>query len=328
MTQAPLANTRLGPGAESDMIRGIWRRIGSRGGIGEGRIEGMDGPGDDCAFFSVGDSRLAISSDLSIEGTHFRAGWIEPDEIGWRAAMAALSDLAAVAANPLGVMVSLGVSHEQPHDLTADVMAGVAEASAVLGAAVWGGDLVEHDRLVIDVTVVGMLEGSPLLRTGATVGDTLFVTGKLGGPASAVAAWESRREPSAAARSRFARPVARIREALWLRERGVRAAIDLSDGLLADARHLAAASQVACVLDLDAVPVHPGGYDGGARRAMTSGEEYELLVAMEDDEAVAADFADEFGMPLTRVGRVAAGSGVRVMQGNEVVTDLDAFTHF
>ncbi len=216
MTTTPPPSTGLGRGAEFEMIRSIWRRIGSRGGIG-----GVGGaPGDDCAFFSVGDSRLAISSDLSIEGTHFRMGWIEADEIGWRAAMAALSDLAAVAAHPLGVMVSLGVSHEQPTDLAADVMAGVAEASAVLGAAVWGGDLVEHDRLIVDVTVVGTLDGPPLLRTGATVGDTLFVTGQLGGPASAIAAWEGRREPNAAARSRFARPVARVREALWLRERG------------------------------------------------------------------------------------------------------------
>ena len=333
----PPPSTGLGPGAEFDMIRSIWRRIGSRGGIG-GVGAAVGAPGDDCAFFSVGDSRLAISSDLSIEGTHFRTGWIEPDEIGWRAAMAALSDLAAVAASPLGVMVSLGVSREQPTDLTADLMAGVAEASGELGAAVWGGDLVEHDRLVVDVTVVGTLDGPPLLRTGAKVGDTLFVTGRLGGPASAVAAWESHREPSAAARSRFARPVARVREALWLRERGggARAAIDLSDGLLADARHLAAASQVACVLDLGAVPVHPGvgagagagAQDGGERRAMTSGEEYELLVAMEDDEAVVSDFTNEFGVPLTRVGRVEPGSDVRVMQGNELVTDLESFTHF
>jgi len=184
--------------------------------------------------------------------------------------------------------------------------------------------------LVIDVTVVGTLDGPPLLRAGATVGDALFVTGMLGGPGSAVAAWESRQEPSAAARNRFARPVARVREALWLRERGARAAIDLSDGLLADSRHLAAASRVACVLDLAVVPVHPGAgaHDGGEQRAMTSGEEYELLVAMEDDEAVARDFSDEFGVPLTRVGHVEPGSDVRVMQGNEVVTDLETFTHF
>ncbi len=315
-------HTALGPGGEFDMVRSIWDRIGERGGSS----------GDDCAFFQVGDARLAISSDLSIEGTHFRTGWIGAGEIGWRAATAALSDLAAVAASPVGLMVSLGLAREQPRDLAAEVMEGVAEAAAATGAIVWGGDIVQHDLLVIDVTVVGRLDGPPVERSGAAAGDALFVTGALGAPAAAIAAWQAGREPEATARGRFARPVARIREARWLRNRGARAMIDLSDGLMADAAHLGAASGVTCVLDWDGVPVHPGARDGGVERAVTSGEEFELLVALQDDQAISGDFSDEFDLPLTRVGVVRSGSdgevGVRIQRNGETVSDLHPFRHF
>ena len=312
----------LGPGGEFDMVRSIWHRIGERGGAS----------GDDCAFFQVGDARLAISSDLSIEGTHFRSGWLGAGEIGWRAATAALSDLAAVAASPVGLVVSLGLAREQPRDLAADVMDGVAEAAAAAGAIVWGGDIVHHQQLVIDVTVVGQLDGTPVERSGAVVGDALFVTGALGAPAAAIAAWEAGREPETTARGRFARPVARIQEARWLRNRGARAMIDLSDGLMADAAHLGAASGLTCVLDWDGVPVHPGALDGGVGGAVTSGEEFELLVALQDDQTISADFSDEFNLPLTRVGEVRSSSdgevGARMQRNGETVSDLHPFRHF
>ncbi|MDL5503462.1 MAG: AIR synthase related protein, partial [Candidatus Methanoperedens sp.] len=91
------SHTPLGPGAEFDRIRAALRTLGPR----------ATGSGDDCAIVDLGSERLALSCDLSIEGTHFRAGWLSPQELGWRAAAAALSDLAAVAATPLGLLVSV-----------------------------------------------------------------------------------------------------------------------------------------------------------------------------------------------------------------------------
>jgi thiamine-monophosphate kinase len=310
-----MSHTPLGPGAEFDMIRSIWRRIGKRG----------TPSGDDCAFVEVDGVRLAISSDLSIEWTHFLVGWLDFPEIGWRAAVAGLSDLAAVAAEPLGVTVSIGASPELPEDHVADLMAGVAEAAEEVGAVVWGGDVVRSDSLVLDVTAVGRLKQEPVRRSGAQPGDALFVTGVLGGPAAALGAWSNGREPDAAARVRFARPHARVREARWLRDRGAHAMLDLSDGLWADAGHMAVASEVCCVIERDAVPVHPAA---DRAQALAGGEEYELLVALPEHDAAPSEFFDWFGLSLTRVGHVESGSGVRVESDDESLEPPDAFTHF
>jgi thiamine-monophosphate kinase len=300
-------------------VRSIWRRLGERAAPG----------GDDCAFVEIGSVRLAVSSDLFIEGTHFQAGWLTPGEIGWRAATAALSDLAAVAADPQGVLTSLGASPETPEDQIAEVLGGVGDAAAAVGAKVWGGDLVRSPRWVLDVMVVGGLEGEPLRRSGAKAGDSLLVTGTLGGPSAALEAWRSAREPDRMARERFARPSARVNEALWLRGRGASAVIDISDGLVADAGHLSAASGVTCVLELERIPIH-AAVTGGPEAAATSGEEYELLVAVpaQDQGAVCSVFEGEFGLLLTEVGRVEAGTGVRVERAGKVVPDLAQFEHF
>lgn len=303
-----MTHTPLGSGGEFDRIRAIWRRLG----------EQLSPAGDDCALVSVGGVPLAISTDATLEGTHFRAGWLSPAELGWRATSAALSDLAAVAATPAGVLVSLGVSPAWPEEMVAELMAGVGEAAAAVGATVWGGDLVQSERVVIDVTVVGRAD-APVRRKGAVPGDGLWVTGGLGAPAAALEAWSEGVEPDRDARERFARPLPRIAEARWLRERGARAMIDLSDGLLGDAGHLAAASEVRVVIERELVPLHPAA--GSREHALVSGEEYELLAALPSsfgaDDALA--FERTHGLPLTRVGRVEAGSGVALTENGAPV---------
>ncbi len=312
-----MTHTPLGSGGEFDRIRAIWRRLG----------EHASPAGDDCALVSVGGIPLAISTDVTIEGTHFRAGWLSPTELGWRATAAALSDLAAVAAEPAGVMVSLGVSAEWPEEMVAQLMEGVGEAAAAAGASVWGGDLAGSERLVIDVTVIGRAD-APVQRKGAEAGDALWVTGRLGAPAAALAAWSEGAEPDRDARDRFARPQARIEPARWLRDRGAKAMVDLSDGLLGDAGHLAAASGVRLVVERELVPVHPAA--GAPERALVSGEEYELLAALPAgvgaDEAAA--FEKAFGLPFTRVGRVEAGSGVALLQAGAPVEPPTGYRHF
>jgi thiamine-monophosphate kinase len=311
-------HTALGEGAEFDRIRGIWRRIGRVGAS----------LGDDCAVLDLGGSRVAISTDLSVEGTHFERGWLALDELGWRATTAALSDLAAMAAEPRGVLVSLGISAEMPDDWAAEIMQGAADAAAAVGTNIIGGDLVRSDRILIDVAVIGALSGAPVTRDAAQAGDQLFVTGLLGGPAVAVEAWRERREPEATARERFVHPVARIREAQWLRDRGVTAMIDLSDGLYADAGNIAAASDVACVLKVKSLPVHAAC--AGVEAALFSGEEYELLVAIppEHAEDIASEFHALFHLPLTRVGDVEVGHGVALKHVAGLELDIRTFQHF
>lgn len=307
--------TALGPGAEFDRIRAVWARIGAR----------LREAGDDAALVTIDGAALAISTDLAVEDHHFRRAWLAPPEIGWRATAAALSDLAAVAAEPVGVLASVGVPARGAEALLPELMAGVADAAQAAGAVVWGGDLVQSDRVVLDIVVVGRA-ARPLRRAGARPGDALWVTGRLGGPWAAVRAWMGGGEPAPAARERFARPVPRIAEAAWLRDAGATALIDVSDGLAGDAGHVAAASGVACVLDADRLPLHDAATDW--RDAAAGGEEYELLVAMPGEFDRPGEFASRFTVPLTRVGVCEAGAGVRVVRGGREVNVPRAFSHF
>lgn len=307
----------LGPGEEFARIAAIWRRLGDRAAPA----------GDDAALVEIGGVALALSNDLSIEGRHFRRGWLAPDEIGYRATMAALSDLAAVAARPRGVVVGLGVSREDPDWFAEEIMAGVGEAAVACDTVVLGGDLIESSGITLDVCVIGEVPTAALRRSGAEVGDVVAVTGVLGGPAAALDAWYDGREPERWARDRFARPGARVSEALWLAAVGANAAIDVSDGLAADAEHLAAASALRIVLDLDRIPAGSGIEPSVAA---TGGEEYELLVTLPADRAasIVRDFDDRFDIALTRVGRVEQGAGVEVRRDGETVPLAPGYRRF
>jgi len=314
---------RLGRGGEFDRLRAIFAALGAAG----------RDLGDDCALLSVGGRTLAISIDLSLEGVHFRTDWLALREIGWRATAAALSDLAAEGATPLGVLVSLGVPGN-PKGLpdgrrqrragnaspAVQIMAGVGAAARSVGASVLGGDLVRSPRYLVDVCVLGV---------GARPGDGLWVTGRLGGAGLALAALRAGRgrRLAPAVRRRFARPVPRIAAGRWLARRGARAMIDISDGLAGDAGHLAAASGVGVAIELERVPCWPGVTPFAAVR---SGEEYELLVAMPRrfGPADAKAFGRATGLPLTRIGACTAGRGVRVTYDGRPITPPPGFDHF
>jgi thiamine-monophosphate kinase len=279
----------LGPGREFDIIRDLVRRWG----------DAARGIGDDAAVVDVPPgTHLVASTDASVENVHFRRDWLTPSEIGYRAAAAALSDLAAMAATPLGMLVALCVPESWRPRLSA-IADGIGDASRVVNVPIIGGNLTRGGELSLTITVLGSV-AKPLRRDGASAGDALYVTGTLGGTARATAAWEAGGTPTPENRARFARPMPRIREALWVATRDATAAIDVSDGLVADAGHVAAASGVDICIELDAIPVVAGAT---AAAAIASGEEYELAVTTRtpfDEHA----FAREFGVPLTRIGTV------------------------
>jgi thiamine-monophosphate kinase len=276
------------------------------------------GPGDDAAVLEGG---IVLSTDMSVEDVHFRRDWLSPEEIGYRAAAAALSDLAAMAAEPLGVLASLAVPVADAGDFAVRLMAGVSEAAGDVGTVVLGGDLARTaGPVVLDCTVVGRA-ARPVVRSGARVGDEVWVTGTLGGAARAVHALVTGGAPSAESRKAFARPRPRIAEALWLARRDVPTAmLDLSDGVAGDAGHIAAASRVALHLEAARLPLHPAlaaseesGRDAAIAFAAGGGEDYELLFTAAPGrvDGVLAEFRDATGTPLTRIGRVEAGTGVR-----------------
>ena len=195
---------RLGPGPEFDLIRGFVPDGVTGPGV---RV----GPGDDCAVISA--NGVALSTDMSIEGVHFRRDWLSAEQIGWRAAAAALSDLAAMAARPIGVLASLALPAPDAGDFATRLMSGVRAAAAHLGAVILGGDVTRTTGPVaVDVVVVGE-SPHPVLRSGGEPGGSLWVTGELGAPAAAVAAWLRGDTPHPAALDRFVRPVPRTREA-------------------------------------------------------------------------------------------------------------------
>jgi thiamine-monophosphate kinase len=301
----------LGPGVEFDRLRAIFARLG----------DAASGLGDDAAVLRVGKTSLAVSIDLCLEGVHFRSEWLSFREIGWRATAAALSDLAAEGAKPVGVLVALGLPDGRGIDAP-EIMAGVGAAAASVGAKVLGGDLVKSERYLVDVCVLGTVT-RPVRRRGARPGDGVWVTGTLGGAGLALARFRAGDPPAGALRARFAHPEPRIAAGRWLARRGARAMIDISDGLAADAGHLAAASGVAIELELERLPCWPGVHP---RDAAASGEEYELLVAL--PRAFRGRLPRGAGVALTRIGRCVAGAGVRVTERGRVVPPPAGFDHF
>ena len=307
-------NTALGPGREFDLVRALLARWGNL----------AAGVGDDAALIDVpADHRLVASTDSAVEGVHFRRDWLSPREIGWRSAAAALSDLAAMAATPIAMLVSISVPTGWMNDVL-DVAEGLSDAACSAGARIAGGDLTSARELCIAITVLGAAR-APLLRSAARAGDLLYVTGRLGGPLTALRAWQLGAQPAELPRERFAHPVPRLREARWLAEHGAHAAIDVSDGLLSDAAHIASASNARLAMTLDRLPTVDNLSPDDAAR---SGEEYELLVASPHALDVSA-FAQRFDIPLTEIGRVEAGDAevVATLRGARVAPG-GGFDHF
>lgn len=293
------------------------------------------GLGDDCAVLGPGEGRLVVSTDASVEGVHFRFDWITHRETGWRAAAAALSDLAAEGATPAGVLAAVVLPAEATDGELVALMDGVGDAAASSGALVVGGDLSRGPNWTVTMTVLGWAV-RPVTRAGARPGDGVWITGVLGAARAAVEAWRRQDEPVSEARAAFVHPVPRIAAGKWLASAGARAMLDVSDGLGGDVHHLAEQSGVAIELELDALPVSPA-CEAEARRlridprrfAAEGGEDYELLVALppEFDIGSAASFVRECGLPLTRIGAVRAGAGARARLSGRLVT-LRGYDHF
>jgi len=314
--------TPLGPGAEFDRIRAIATALG----------DAAQGLGDDCAFLDGG---RCVSTDLTVEDVHFRREWLSAEEIGWRAAAAALSDLAAVGADPEAVLVGLVAPRGEPAATLTAIMKGVGDAVRSMGGIVVGGDLTRGSTLALAVTVLGRT-ARPIRRSGARPGDGVWVTGMLGGARAALGAWQRRSAPDPDSRRRFAHPVARIREGRRLAELGATAMIDLSDGLAGDARHLAAASGVGLTIDLGLIPRAPGVAAAAAAAAepppvfaAQGGEDYELLVTLPasvDPNALARLSADTY-TSVSRIGSVTTDHGVQFrLDGSGLA--LDGYDHF
>ena len=281
------------------------------------------GIGDDCALLRAQrGEEIAVTTDLSIDGRHFRLGWHPPEAIGHRTLARGLSDLAAMGARPLGAFLSLGIPSDlaRAHSANArggkkswidrlfDGLLALADAHSVVLA---GGDLAESPIALADIALVGAVpRGRAILRSGAKGGDEIYVTGALGGAAASLARlakWSSSNERSArGVPAEFAveltahlYPQPRVLQGLWLqRRRAASAGIDISDGLSTDLAHLCEESGVAAEIDAGLLPIHAGAT---LEQALHGGEDYELLFTARESARIPNSIA---GVAATRIGRM------------------------
>jgi len=323
--------------SEFDLIEVIRARTAqSRGDV-------VLGIGDDAALLKPPPGQqLVACTDTLVAGVHFPQG-TAPQDIGWKSLAVNLSDLAAMGATPAWAMLALTLPHADQRfvEAFADGFAQLARKHAL---ALVGGDTTQGP-LSVTISAFGFLpESRVLLRSGARVGDAVFVTGTLGDAAAALRLMQDSglgtRDPSnEQARSelllRLNRPEPRIAAGLALRD-VASACIDVSDGLLADLGHICQASGMGAIVEADALPLSSAMlalFEADERRAfaLSGGDDYELCFTASVDRAdrIAADFA-RLGFGAARIGRIVAETGVRVRDanGNAVEPPRRGWQHF
>jgi len=295
------------------------------------------GPGDDCALVRVDTGRMLLSADASVEDVHFRRNW-GARNIGWRAMASALSDIAAMGGKPLAALASVALPPDLPDGYALDLCAGLAEAAEAVDACLVGGDVVRSPhRLFIDALVTGQpTAGRVLTRGAARPGDLVAVTGAPGSAAAGVAALERNLSLPDSIRTATLRPQPRIAlgQALAALD-GVRAAIDVSDGLLRDLGHIARRGGVQIHLETALLPV-PSELAvlcaslklSPLDCVLTGGEAYELAVTVTPEAwDLASRAAENLGIALRRIGIVVEGSPAVLVDG-ALPSSRPGFDHF
>lgn len=300
--------------AERRLIEAIQGAIADR----SGRL--VRWSGDDAAVVRA--RPLAVTSiDTVVDGVHFSLATHSPADVGWKALATALSDIAAMGAEPGEAYVSLVLPGGFEGGL--EVVAGMEELAARHGATIAGGDVVSGPVLTVAVAVTGWAEREDELvgRDGARPGDLVGVTGELGGSeAGRLLLERGEREPAELVR-RHLRPEPRLAEGRALARAGAGAMIDLSDGLATDAGHVAAASGVELRIELDRVPCAPGV---APEEAATGGDDYELLFTIAPERREAAEAAAE----VTWLGEARPGLGLALVgPDGRVVEGLSGYEH-
>ncbi len=289
------------------------------------------GIGDDCALLRLKPGEeLAVTTDLSIAGRHFRMDWHPPEVVGHRTLARGLSDIAAMGARPIAAFLSLGL----PRELTMSrgrrpawvdgFIAGFLALADAHQTPLAGGDLAESPVAVADILLLGAVpQKKALLRSGARPGDHLYVTGSLGGSAAGLAllrrlgtkalGTEVDDPKSENPLARHFWPQPRITQGLWLRrKRTATSAIDLSDGLSTDLNHLCAESGVSAVIDAAQLPVLSGA---NLKQALHGGEDYELLFTARSNARIPRRIG---GIRITHIGAIT-----RKRAGQPPVTLID-----
>jgi len=313
------ARQTVGDVGELALVERIRAVVGAQGG------DVLVGPGDDAAVLAAPDGRMVVTTDMLVEGRHFRLDWSEASDIGHKAAAENLADLAAMGARPVGLVVALAIPESTEIAWLDGFLGGLLEEAGRGGAALVGGDLVSGDRVVVSVTALGDLEGrAPVLRSGAQSGDVLALCGEVGSAAAGLAVLSRGFRSPRALVDAHRRPKPDYAAGQRAALAGATAMLDVSDGLLLDASRLARASGVVVDVDSASLPV--------AEAVQSAAAAYNLdpltwALGGGDDHALLATFA-EADVPegFTVIGRVSSGDGQVRVDGEPV--DPQGYEHF
>ncbi len=246
------------------------------------------GPGDDAAVVAVPDGRMVVTVDLMVEGRHFRRDWSEPYDVGRKAAAQNLADIAAMGARPTSIVVGLGAPADLPVEWGMELSRGLVDETEPYGVSIVGGDTVQSDKIVVSVTALGTLEGrKPVLRSGARPGDEVAVVGRLGWAEAGYAVLARGFRSPRAVVDAHRRPEPPYDEGPRAAIAGASAMCDVSDGLLADLGHIAAASGVTIDVRSRALVVDEPLQ---AVAAATGKEPLSFVLTGGDDNALVATF--------------------------------------
>jgi thiamine-monophosphate kinase len=270
------------------------------------------GPGDDAAVVAAPDGRVVATTDVLVEGVHFRLDWSTPEQVGRKAVAVNLADIAAMGAKPTAVLVGFGCPPSTLTSVVDELSTGMWAEASRAGAGVVGGDMVTSDMLVVSITALGDLEGrTPVTRSGAMPGDVLAVCGKIGWSAAGLAVLgRGFRSPVSVVGAHRA-PEPPYQAGAQAAHAGATSMIDVSDGLLADVGHIAEASNVHIDVKTDLVTVPDRLTD--VATALGADALHWMLTGGED-HALAATFGDAAAVPegWTMIGTVLRGNGVTV----------------
>jgi thiamine-monophosphate kinase len=270
--------------------------------------------GDDAAAWRSDASIRIATIDCLVQDVHFTLKMTTWNELGWKALAVSLSDIAAMGGIPKYAQVSLGLpSHTEVEDI-ADLYKGIVELGEQFGVAIVGGNISNAPLVFIDTAVLGSVKEPDriLTRSAARPGEQIAVTGYLGAAAAGLEMLKEQiplaPEADASLRTAFLRPYPRVAEGQLLVEQGVKAAIDISDGLISDLSHICQSSQVGARIEVDCVPVHPEvktKFDQKSlEMALSGGEDYELLFTASSE--VIERVRNQASCPITVIGQITA----------------------
>jgi thiamine-monophosphate kinase len=274
------------------------------------------GPGDDAALVSAADGRTVVSTDVLVQDRHFRLDWSTPQDVGRKAIAQNAADIEAMGARVTAFVVGFGAPGDTPVARVDALVDGMWDEAARIGAGIVGGDLVGCPQWVLSVTVLGDLDGrAPVLRSGAKAGSVLAVTGELGRSAAGYALWDNGIDGFDELRRRHLVPQPPYGQGAAAAVAGAQAMIGVSDGLIADLRHVAEASAVGIDLSTAALGADHDALTAPA--AAVGADPWPWVLAGGEDHALAASFAGPAPAGWRVIGRVLDGPARVLVDGQE-----------